>query len=123
MTVHEYIGALLGCFVVAIIAVSGCYVFNASHVTCGTVVSKDFYPEHQESDTTYIQVGDDITVPITNWHTVPDKYTIGLTGEYKGKEYTRTVVVDKQSYLLIEVGQHLSIDDLPLIPTAEREMQ
>jgi len=111
--------AILG--ILCAITFGGCHLFYASHITEGVVVWKKFVPEHQEEDTTYVSMGEDFpSIPITSYHTVPDKYSIGLQGEYEGKIYVRHVYVDRTSYLLIEEGQQLKVSDIPLTPTAER---
>ncbi len=108
--------AIIG--ILSVLLIGGCQFWYASHVTHGTVVSKCFEPEHVEYTTQHHTVGKmSWTTQIP--HTVPDTYTIGLRGEYDGSEYTRIVNVDRQSYVLIKVGQKLDINDLPLTPTAE----
>lgn len=120
-TLIEVMAVLIITCVFLVIIFAGCQLFNASHITEGTVVWKRFVPEHAESETHYVETygENSVRIPITTTYTVPDSYTIGLRGKYKDKTYVRTVSVDRQSYKLIREGQHFKISDLPLIPTAE----
>jgi hypothetical protein len=120
-TIEETFVFILVAFIVLLFIFGSYQLFCSSHITEGTVVWRKFRPEHLESSTSYVYVGKNHSVPVTSWHTVPDRYTVGLEGEYKGKIYVRSLEVDKVSYKLMRVGQKLRVEDLPLIPMAEEE--
>ena len=112
--------------VIAIISIlfmivfAGCQMYYNSKVTEGTVIERKFIPEHVESHTDSYYIDEDIPrIPITTYHTVPDQYIIWIEGQYDGKVRTRRLLVDRISYQMLRIGDHLKVSDLPLIPTAE----
>lgn len=120
-TLIEVFVAVVFISILFLIILGGCYAFRASHVTEGIVTYREFIPEHTETDTTYVDVGNDIDIPITHSYVVPDKYIIKISGKYKDGVYTRTLFIDKTSYQMIRVGDYLRVADLPLVPKAEKE--
>lgn len=122
-TLIEVFVAVVFISILFLIVLGGCYAFRASHVTEGIVTYRYFIPEHVETDTQYIDVDPEnhIRVPIHHTYTVPDKYIIKISGKYKDGVYTRTLFIDKTSYQMIRVGDYLKVEDLPLVPKAEKE--
>jgi len=86
-------------------------VVGCSGITNGEVRSKEFVPEHQETYTTYIKVGE-VNVPQHHVRTVPDQWfvTIGKENE-DGKWKTRTYQISKQYYDQCQEGDWLDFSD------------
>jgi hypothetical protein len=71
----------------------------------GEVVNKIYVAEHEDSDTTYIRVGD-IDIPITTYYTVPDRWYLTIqtkSGRHHDVEvnqdrYNKTKVGDLYGY-------------------------
>jgi hypothetical protein len=89
---------LLACLLVVGIVVS-------IEPVVGTVVNKIYVAEHEDSDTTYIRVGD-IDIPIVNYYMVPDKWYLTIqtkSGRHHDIEvnqdrYNKTKVGDLYGY-------------------------
>lgn len=105
---------------VLLMSFAGCMMWRASCVTEGVVVERTFIPEHVKTTTTYHEIND-ITIPITSSHVVPDTYIVKIEGKYEDKVYVRTLHVDKISYQMLRTGDYLKVEDLPLTPKAEIE--
>jgi len=105
------------------IVVGGCNVYLDSQITEGKVVDKKFVAAHTTTSTSYVDVGD-VRIPQTHSTQHPDTYYIYLEGRGKsGKKRTRQVAIDRQSYMILEIGDELKLSDIPLSPTAEREYE
>jgi len=96
--------ALISCIVAFVL--SGC-----SPITNGEIVSKDFVPEHEEEDVSYIKVGD-VDVPVYDSYTVPDKWYVTFGKEDEDGVYKkRTVQVDQFTYNQVSIGDWFSLQD------------
>lgn len=127
MKAYTIIEVLVVLAVLAVIAVGGiiivavCNAYLDSQITEGKVVNKEFVAAHTRTMTNYYKVGN-VNVPITTRRHHPDTYYIYLKGYGKsGKIRTRQVAIDRQSYMILEIGYTLKLSDIPLTPTAERE--
>jgi len=96
----RFVYQMFGLFVVVVVLVTICVLLVGCSppITNGEVQSRQFIPEHRESNTTYMKVGQ-VSVPITNHYTVPDKWYVIIGKEDEdGKWKTRTYQVDQQTY-------------------------
>jgi prepilin-type N-terminal cleavage/methylation domain-containing protein len=124
MKAYTFVEVLVVVAIVAVVMmmiIGGCNVYLDSQITEGRVVNKKFVAAHTTTHTNYIDVGD-IQIPQTYSTHHPDAYYIYLEGKGKsGKTRTRQVAIDRQSYMILEIGDELKLSDIPLTPTAERE--
>jgi len=70
------------------------------------VVDKEFTPEHEEEDTTYIDTGD-VSIPITSTTTYPDKWTVTIQSLVDARE--STCEVDRATYDRIKFNEYYRI--------------
>lgn len=111
--------AIVGIF--GAIVVGGCNLYLDSQITEGKVVDKKFVAAHTTTSTSYTKVGD-VSIPNTHSTQHPDTYYIYLEGRGdSGKTRTRQVAIDRQSYMILQIGDELKLSDIPLPVTAERE--
>jgi prepilin-type N-terminal cleavage/methylation domain-containing protein len=110
--------AILGILVALLIPAIG--MILASQIDEGKIVDKKFVAAHSETDTTWHRVGEN-SYPITSNHHEPDMYYVWIEGYTdKGKKRTRKVAIDRQSYMMLEIGDELKLSDIPLSEDDER---
>lgn len=106
---------MIACFVIATIALSGCA------INSGTVIEKQFIPEHYETKTESVMVPAigvsgkaGMSIAIVQQQTVglvPDAWIITIEGEDdKGKTRTATVYVSQETFDSLSIGDQYAAE-------------
>lgn len=84
------------------------YALYEPPITCGTIRYKKFVPQHEESQSDLIIIGE-VMIPTTNVVTVPDQYLITIEGERDGHITYRDVEVTKKTYEKYKIGDFFRV--------------
>lgn len=86
----------------AVISCSAIFTGCAGNIESGTVIDKEYKPEH--TSTMYIRTGNGVMVPCSTHHDA--KYEIKLSGEENGEKVTGWIYVSEETYKSYNIGDY-----------------